>query len=151
MTRRCSLCSNNGHNSRTCPLSRSRSSTTVKLFGVKLLANGSGSSIMKKSASMGNLTSSLSSAAVSPNHSSPSSHSSDGYVSDEPSTSRNNNNNNNNNNHPPSRNKGALLTSLVYVFSFTYLFYVGIVSYFLVSWFCALLVSKFITHFGECQ
>ncbi|ERN15146.1 hypothetical protein AMTR_s00056p00127760 [Amborella trichopoda] len=45
MTRRCSHCSNNGHNSRTCP------SRVVRLFGVRL-TDGS----IKKSASMGNLT-----------------------------------------------------------------------------------------------
>ncbi|MED6137231.1 Transcription factor kua1 [Stylosanthes scabra] len=45
MTRRCSHCSNNGHNSRTCP------NRGVKLFGVRL-TDGS----IRKSASMGNLT-----------------------------------------------------------------------------------------------
>ena len=49
MTRRCSHCSNNGHNSRTCP-SRGGGGG-VKLFGVRLTDG----SIMKKSASMGNL------------------------------------------------------------------------------------------------
>ncbi|KAJ6807462.1 uncharacterized protein M6B38_170265 [Iris pallida] len=43
MTRRCSHCSNNGHNSRTCP------SRGVKLFGVRLDES------IRKSASMGNL------------------------------------------------------------------------------------------------
>ncbi|KAM7531074.1 hypothetical protein LguiB_034484 [Lonicera macranthoides] len=47
MTRRCSHCSNNGHNSRTCP------NRGVKLFGVRLT---DGSSSIRKSASMGNLT-----------------------------------------------------------------------------------------------
>ncbi|KAL8091256.1 transcription factor KUA1 [Apium graveolens] len=46
MTRKCSHCNNNGHNSRTCP------NRGVKLFGVRLT---DGSSI-RKSASMGNLT-----------------------------------------------------------------------------------------------
>ena len=46
MTRRCSHCSHNGHNSRTCP------NRGVKLFGVRLT---DGSSI-RKSASMGNLS-----------------------------------------------------------------------------------------------
>ncbi|KAF3791844.1 Transcription factor [Nymphaea thermarum] len=46
MTRRCSHCSHNGHNSRTCP------SRGVKLFGVRLTDGSS----MKKSASMGNLS-----------------------------------------------------------------------------------------------
>lgn len=45
MTRRCSHCSNNGHNSRTCP------NRGVKLFGVRI-TDGS----IRKSASMGNLT-----------------------------------------------------------------------------------------------
>lgn len=45
MTRRCSHCSNNGHNSRTCP------NRGVRLFGVRL-TDGS----IKKSASMGNLS-----------------------------------------------------------------------------------------------
>lgn len=44
MTRRCSHCSHNGHNSRTCP------NRVVKLFGVRL-TDGS----IRKSASMGNL------------------------------------------------------------------------------------------------
>ncbi|OVA04672.1 SANT/Myb domain [Macleaya cordata] len=45
MTRKCSHCSHNGHNSRTCP------NRGVKLFGVRL-TDGS----IRKSASMGNLT-----------------------------------------------------------------------------------------------
>lgn len=45
MTRRCSHCSNNGHNSRTCP------NRGVKLFGVRI-TDGS----IRKSASMGNLS-----------------------------------------------------------------------------------------------
>ncbi|KAL4281256.1 hypothetical protein GQ457_03G022080 [Hibiscus cannabinus] len=45
MTHRCSHCSNNGHNSRTCP------NRGVKLFGVRL-TDGS----IRKSASMGNLS-----------------------------------------------------------------------------------------------
>ncbi|KAJ6806361.1 putative transcription factor MYB1R1 [Iris pallida] len=45
MTRRCSHCSNNGHNSRTCP------NRGVRLFGVRL-TDGS----IRKSASMGNLS-----------------------------------------------------------------------------------------------
>ena len=65
MTRRCSHCSYNGHNSRTCPTrggtcggnggggsSSSSSSAAVKLFGVRLTDG----SIIKKSASMGNLS-----------------------------------------------------------------------------------------------
>ncbi|KAG6669260.1 transcription factor MYBS3-like isoform X3 [Carya illinoinensis] len=85
MTRRCSHCSNNGHNSRTCP--NRGGGGCVKLFGVKLTDG----SIIKKSASMGNLSAhyhSSSSAAASPNHlDSPSSdlvHVSDGYLSDDP-------------------------------------------------------------------
>lgn len=45
MTRRCSHCSHNGHNLRTCP------NRGVKLFGVRL-TDGS----IRKSASMGNLS-----------------------------------------------------------------------------------------------
>ncbi|KAG5405840.1 hypothetical protein IGI04_011959 [Brassica rapa subsp. trilocularis] len=99
MTRRCSHCSNNGHNSRTCPTRGSgtcgglggSSSSAVKLFGVRLTDG----SIVKKSASMGN----LSALAVSPsfplamgNHSdSPlsdharySNQDNEGYLSDDP-------------------------------------------------------------------
>ncbi|KAL6642680.1 hypothetical protein ACP70R_020861 [Stipagrostis hirtigluma subsp. patula] len=47
MTRRCSHCSHNGHNSRTCP------NRGVKIFGVRLT---DGSSAIRKSASMGNLS-----------------------------------------------------------------------------------------------
>ncbi|GFZ04198.1 homeodomain-like superfamily protein [Actinidia rufa] len=89
MTRRCSHCSNNGHNSRTCPW-RGGGGNCVKLFGVRLTDG----SIIKKSASMGNLSAhyhSSSSAAASPNPSSPSSdpirdpiHVPDGYLSDDP-------------------------------------------------------------------
>ncbi|KAK9282480.1 hypothetical protein L1049_005398 [Liquidambar formosana] len=101
MTRRCSHCSNNGHNSRTCP-SRGGAGGSgaggggggggVRLFGVRLTDG----SIIKKSASMGNLSSahyhSSSSAAASPNPSSPSSdllrdnpiQLTDGYLSDDP-------------------------------------------------------------------
>ncbi|KAI3766525.1 hypothetical protein L2E82_16589 [Cichorium intybus] len=84
MTRRCSHCSNNGHNSRTCP---SRGGG-VRLFGVRLTDG----SIMKKSASMGNLSAlyhSSSPAAVSPNPSSPAtSDPVEGYLSDDPSAKR---------------------------------------------------------------
>ncbi|CAL5409135.1 unnamed protein product [Camellia sinensis] len=45
MTRRCSYCSHNGHNSRTCP------NRGVKLFGVRLTDG-----LIRKSDSMGNLT-----------------------------------------------------------------------------------------------
>ncbi|XP_008794113.1 transcription factor MYBS3-like [Phoenix dactylifera] len=55
MTRRCSHCSNNGHNSRTCPTRAGG----VRLFGVRL-TEGAGS--MKKSASMSSLYSAGSSA-----------------------------------------------------------------------------------------
>ncbi|PNY10873.1 transcription factor MYB 1R1-like protein [Trifolium pratense] len=53
MTRRCSHCSNNGHNSRTCPSrgSGGGGGGGVRLFGVRLTDG----SIIKKSASMGNL------------------------------------------------------------------------------------------------
>ncbi|XP_074591586.1 transcription factor MYBS3-like [Curcuma longa] len=50
MTRRCSHCSNNGHNSRTCP----GRGGGVRLFGVRLME---GVGTMKKSASMGCLPS----------------------------------------------------------------------------------------------
>ncbi|CAN1836595.1 Transcription factor MYBS3 [Linum perenne] len=96
MTRRCSHCSNNGHNSRTCP-TRSAAPTGggggpsslsgVKLFGVRLTDG----SIIKKSASMGNLSVHYhSSSAASPNPDSPvSDHArdsgrlADGYLSDD--------------------------------------------------------------------
>ncbi|KAF9685201.1 hypothetical protein SADUNF_Sadunf03G0030000 [Salix dunnii] len=96
MTRRCSHCSNNGHNSRTCPTRSSLASSSssplsgVKLFGVRLTDG----SFIKKSASMGNLSAhyhSSSSAAASPNPDSPlsdhirdSAHVPDGYLSDDP-------------------------------------------------------------------
>ncbi|KAG6792381.1 hypothetical protein POTOM_001529 [Populus tomentosa] len=91
MTRRCSHCSNNGHNSRTCPTRSSLASSSssplsgVKLFGVRLTDG----SIIKKSASMGNLSAhyhSSSSAAASPNPDSPISDRvhDDGYLSDDP-------------------------------------------------------------------
>ncbi|KAF2301146.1 hypothetical protein GH714_020416 [Hevea brasiliensis] len=97
MTRRCSHCSNNGHNSRTCPTRSSGASSTsassaagVRLFGVRLTDG----SIIKKSASMGNLSAhyhSSSSAAASPNPDSPlsdhvrdSGNVPDGYLSDDP-------------------------------------------------------------------
>ncbi|XP_061359144.1 transcription factor MYBS3 [Gastrolobium bilobum] len=89
MTRRCSHCSNNGHNSRTCP-SRTGGGGGggVKLFGVRLTDG----SIIKKSASMGNLNLSALhhcsvAAASSPNPGSPCSdppHEPDGYLSDDP-------------------------------------------------------------------
>ncbi|GMI77979.1 NITROGEN RESPONSE DEFICIENCY 1 [Hibiscus trionum] len=93
MTRRCSHCSNNGHNSRTCPTRGGGGigGGGVKLFGVRLTDG----SIIKKSASMGNLSSahyhSSSSAAASPNPDSPlsdhvrdPSHEPGGYLSDDP-------------------------------------------------------------------
>ncbi|KAK6914825.1 SANT/Myb domain [Dillenia turbinata] len=98
MTRRCSHCCNNGHNSRTCPTRAGSSSAAgggssggsvggVKLFGVRLTDG----SFIKKSASMGSLSHyhSSSSAAASPNPSSPSSDPlrenpiPDGYLSDD--------------------------------------------------------------------
>ncbi|KAK9054729.1 hypothetical protein SSX86_025808 [Deinandra increscens subsp. villosa] len=78
MTRRCSHCSNNGHNSRTCPTRAAAGG--VKLFGVRLTDG----SIMKKSASMGNL-SALYHSSVSPNPGSPAtSDPIEGYLSDDP-------------------------------------------------------------------
>ncbi|XP_065035047.1 transcription factor MYBS3-like isoform X1 [Musa acuminata AAA Group] len=64
MTRRCSHCSNNGHNSRTCPARGGG----VRLFGVRLTE---GVAAMKKSASMGCLPSSSTSAAACTASSSP--------------------------------------------------------------------------------
>ncbi|XP_074588292.1 transcription factor MYBS3-like [Curcuma longa] len=83
MTRRCSHCSNNGHNSRTCP-ARGRS---VRLFGVRLTE---GVGAMKKSASMGCLPSS-SASSMSPSNSTsasaaPASPSSDPLVDARPRT-----------------------------------------------------------------
>ncbi|KAJ7963072.1 MYB-like transcription factor family protein [Quillaja saponaria] len=90
MTRRCSHCSNNGHNSRTCPSRSGGVGGGLRLFGVRLTDG----SIIKKSASMGNLSAhyhSSSSAAASPNPSSSSSdplrdpiHEPEGYLSDDP-------------------------------------------------------------------
>ncbi|KAJ8755852.1 hypothetical protein K2173_024397 [Erythroxylum novogranatense] len=96
MTRRCSHCSKNGHNTRTCPTRSGGASTSstssiagVKLFGVRLTDG----SIVKKSASMSNLSAayyhSSSSAAASPNPDSPlSDHARDSshgdYLSDDP-------------------------------------------------------------------
>lgn len=89
MTRRCSHCSNNGHNSRTCPTrgggaTAGSSAGGVRLFGVRLTDG----SFMKKSASMGNLSLYTS---ANPNPSSPSSDPirdpvrvPDGYLSDDP-------------------------------------------------------------------
>jgi SHAQKYF class myb-like DNA-binding protein len=82
MTRRCSHCSNNGHNSRTCP--NRGGGGGVKLFGVRLTDG----SIIKKSASMGNLNLSAHYHQDSP----PSSehvHVSDGYLSDDPAPASN--------------------------------------------------------------
>ncbi|CAL9009947.1 unnamed protein product [Prunus brigantina] len=95
MTRRCSHCSNNGHNSRTCPTRVGSSSSSsvgggggggLKLFGVRLTDG----SIIKKSASMGNLSSAAHYHSSSPNPDSPSSdlhdpvHVPEGYLSDDP-------------------------------------------------------------------
>lgn len=99
MTRRCSHCSNNGHNSRTCPSRGGGASSCssgagggggggVKLFGVRLTDG----SIIKKSASMGNLSSMAAHyQSSSPNPESPSYdplhdpvHDRDGYLSDDP-------------------------------------------------------------------
>lgn len=87
MPRRCSHCSNNGHNSRTCP-SRGGGSGGLRLFGVTITDDGS---IIKKSASMGSISShyhySSSSNAASPNPGSPCFdpvRERDGYLSDDP-------------------------------------------------------------------
>lgn len=86
MTRRCSHCSNNGHNSRTCPTRGAVAgpSAGVMLFGVRLTDG----SMMKKSASMGNLSAHLHSSSASPNPGSPDPagnhiHVPDGYLSDD--------------------------------------------------------------------
>ena len=108
MTRRCSHCSNNGHNSRTCPTRSNAAGATnsspnstssnagggggsgggggggIRLFGVRLTDG----SFMKKSASMGNL-SHYHSNFSSPNNNNTTSPSSDplrldGYLSDDP-------------------------------------------------------------------
>ncbi|GJN05570.1 hypothetical protein PR202_ga23211 [Eleusine coracana subsp. coracana] len=57
MTRRCSHCSNNGHNARTCP-TRSGGGGGVRLFGVRL-TSAPAPAAMKKSASMSCIASSL--------------------------------------------------------------------------------------------
>lgn len=78
MTRRCSHCSHNGHNSRTCP------NRGVKLFGVRL-TDGS----IRKSASMGNLThysnSSGGSGSATPQNGLAAAHDSPGDTPDHPS------------------------------------------------------------------
>lgn len=56
MTRRCSHCSNNGHNARTCPV-RGSGGGGVRLFGVRLTSPPEVA--MKKSASMSCIVSSL--------------------------------------------------------------------------------------------
>ena len=122
MTRRCSHCSNNGHNSRTCltrgGVSGSASGGGLKLFGARLIDG----SIIKKSASMGNLSAhyhSSSSAAGSPNPESPTSdphQKHDGYLSDDPahascSTNRRGD-----------RKKGTLVTSFIHLYLYIYIY-----------------------------
>ncbi|XP_039143103.1 transcription factor MYBS3-like [Dioscorea cayenensis subsp. rotundata] len=88
MTRRCSHCGTNGHNSRTCPGRTGGGGGGVKLFGVRITE---GVAPMKKSFSMGCLSSATSAVATgaSPNQAGPSSpdqlrdHAS-GYASDDP-------------------------------------------------------------------
>ncbi|PAN32675.1 hypothetical protein PAHAL_5G504000 [Panicum hallii] len=58
MTRRCSHCSNNGHNSRTCPARSAAGGGGVRLFGVRL-TTAPAPAAMKKSASMSCIASSL--------------------------------------------------------------------------------------------
>ncbi|PUZ58431.1 hypothetical protein GQ55_5G509000 [Panicum hallii var. hallii] len=58
MTRRCSHCSNNGHNSRTCPARSAAAGGGVRLFGVRL-TTAPAPAAMKKSASMSCIASSL--------------------------------------------------------------------------------------------
>ncbi|CAL5443908.1 unnamed protein product [Camellia sinensis] len=93
MGRRCSHCSHKGHNSRTCPWRGGGG--CVKLFGVRLTDG----SIIKKSASMGNLSahyhssSSAAAAAASPNPTTSPSEDPipdpDGYLSDDPAHATN--------------------------------------------------------------
>ncbi|XP_042388240.1 transcription factor MYBS3-like [Zingiber officinale] len=83
MTRRCSHCGNNGHNSRTCPARGG--GVGVRIFGVRLTE---GVGAMKKSASMGCLSSSitLSNAGASPSAEPTGEHPADsvaGYASDD--------------------------------------------------------------------
>ncbi|KAJ4897927.1 Homeodomain-like superfamily protein [Raphanus sativus] len=93
MARRCSHCSSNGHNSRTCPTRGTgmwgggSSSSAVKLFGVRLTDG----SIIKKSASMCNLSALAVHHRLSPSNDSPlsdharySNQDSEGYLSDDP-------------------------------------------------------------------
>ncbi|KAF3578581.1 hypothetical protein DY000_02034873 [Brassica cretica] len=83
MTRRCSHCSNNGHNSRTCPTRGSGRcgglggsfSSAVKLFGVRLTDG----SIIKKSATTENHSDSPLS-----DHARYSNQDNEGYLSDDP-------------------------------------------------------------------
>ncbi|XP_058086290.1 transcription factor DIVARICATA-like [Magnolia sinica] len=49
MSRKCSHCGNNGHNTRTC------NEKGLKLFGVRILREGEEEELMRKSSSMGNL------------------------------------------------------------------------------------------------
>ncbi|KAG1360767.1 Transcription factor MYBS3 [Cocos nucifera] len=73
MMRRCSLCGNNGHNSRTCP------NRGVRLFGVRI-ADGS----FRKSASMGNIAHYAGSGSGSPADGPPADHgTADGYASED--------------------------------------------------------------------
>ncbi|XP_008775190.2 transcription factor MYBS3-like [Phoenix dactylifera] len=72
MMRRCSLCGNGGHNSRTCP------NRGVRLFGVRI-ADGS----IRKSASMGNIAHYAGSGSGSPADGLPADHgAADGYASE---------------------------------------------------------------------
>ncbi|XP_072977695.1 transcription factor MYBS3-like [Typha angustifolia] len=77
MTRRCSNCSNNGHNARTCPARAGG----VRLFGVRLTE---GVGPMKKSASMSCLSSSCSAGAAGTGESGDGE---GGYASDDPARS----------------------------------------------------------------
>ncbi|CAA7402814.1 unnamed protein product [Spirodela intermedia] len=95
MARRCSHCSNNGHNSRTCPARAGVSGGSVggggvMLFGVRISEGG----FMKKSASMGNISHCSSSSASPQAFTNPGSPTNDplrdsgpgssGYASDDP-------------------------------------------------------------------
>ncbi|KAI3455485.1 hypothetical protein Pfo_012148 [Paulownia fortunei] len=69
MTRRCSHCNSNGHNTRTCSTRTGGGGGGLRLFGVRLTDG----SFIKKSASMGNLS-----------HNSATAASLEGYHSDDP-------------------------------------------------------------------
>ncbi|RWW78850.1 hypothetical protein BHE74_00012901 [Ensete ventricosum] len=80
MTRRCSHCSNNGHNSRTCP---ARGGGGVRLFGVRL-TEGSTSAAASSSPAAGAAASPSGDPLVDHHHSPAAAASASGYASDDP-------------------------------------------------------------------